>query len=135
MSPRAYTFPCSALVAHYHVVPDRSVGILRRTIKEGRLPDGQIVPPGYTCLGDTQSVHMNPSIYPDPEVFDPFRFSKLRAQGTGNTGKYLFTGTGKDVRLISRDAVFVAPITDWSSDVPSSYHSAGEDMFGELLPS
>jgi hypothetical protein len=78
----------------------RSVGIFRRTVKEGRLPGGQIVPPGYMCIADVESVHMNPNTYPNPEVFDPFRFSKLREQEATNNVKHLFTGTGKDVRFI-----------------------------------
>ena len=109
----------------------RSVGIFRRTIKEGRLPDGQIIPPGYSCIADVQSVHMNPETYPNPTVFDPFRFSKLREEGATNDVKHLFTGTGKDVRFTAI-AFLLEPLIGIFC-LPSSYRLAVEDMFGESL--
>jgi hypothetical protein len=111
----------------------RSVGVFRRTIKDGHLPGGQIIPPGYMCMADVESVHMNPNTYPNPEVFDPFRFSKLREQGTSSDVKHLFTGTGKDVRFPSSErAVFCICLTiDWIFCLPSSYRLEVEDMFGE----
>jgi cytochrome P450 len=72
-----------------------TVGLLRRTLSDGVLPDGTIIPPGYTVLADFDAVHMNPKIHPNPEVFDPFRFSNLRAQRQDDA-KYLFTSVSKE---------------------------------------
>ncbi|XP_073076325.1 cytochrome P450 4F2-like [Manis javanica] len=38
------------------------------------LPDGRVIPKGVTCLISIFATHHNPSLWPDPEVYDPFRF-------------------------------------------------------------
>ncbi|CAO2604688.1 Cytochrome P450 4F6 [Lemmus lemmus] len=38
------------------------------------LPDGRVIPKGVTCLISIFGVHHNPSVWPDPEVYNPFRF-------------------------------------------------------------
>ncbi|XP_066127002.1 cytochrome P450 4F2-like [Saccopteryx bilineata] len=38
------------------------------------LPDGRVIPKGVTCLINIFGMHHNPSVWPDPEVYDPFRF-------------------------------------------------------------
>ncbi|KAL6058197.1 hypothetical protein STEG23_004296 [Scotinomys teguina] len=38
------------------------------------LPDGRVIPKGVTCLISIFGIHHNPSVWPDPEVYDPFRF-------------------------------------------------------------
>jgi len=70
-------------------------GLWRRTIKNGTLPDGTVIPAGYTVMVDIQNIHMNPKIYPNPENFDPFRFSKL-SDKEGNDAQYGFTTINKN---------------------------------------
>uniref|UniRef100_G3U841 Cytochrome P450 family 4 subfamily F member 8 n=1 Tax=Loxodonta africana TaxID=9785 RepID=G3U841_LOXAF len=37
-------------------------------------PDGRIIPKGIICLISIFGTHHNPSVWPNPEVYDPFRF-------------------------------------------------------------
>ncbi|XP_029772155.1 docosahexaenoic acid omega-hydroxylase CYP4F3-like [Suricata suricatta] len=38
------------------------------------LPDGRVIPKGVTCLISIFGIHHNPSVWPDPKVYNPFRF-------------------------------------------------------------
>ncbi|XP_013360518.1 PREDICTED: leukotriene-B4 omega-hydroxylase 3-like [Chinchilla lanigera] len=38
------------------------------------LPDGRVIPKGVICLISIFGLHHNPAVWPDPEVYDPFRF-------------------------------------------------------------
>ncbi|XP_023408041.2 cytochrome P450 4F3-like isoform X2 [Loxodonta africana] len=38
------------------------------------LPDGRVIPKGVICLISIFGTHHNPSVWPNPEVYDPFRF-------------------------------------------------------------
>uniref|UniRef100_A0A3Q2GXC5 Cytochrome P450 family 4 subfamily F member 2 n=1 Tax=Equus caballus TaxID=9796 RepID=A0A3Q2GXC5_HORSE len=38
------------------------------------LPDGRVIPKGVTCVISIFGTHHNPSVWPDAEVYDPFRF-------------------------------------------------------------
>uniref|UniRef100_A0ABK0LQV5 Cytochrome P450, family 4, subfamily f, polypeptide 1 n=1 Tax=Rattus norvegicus TaxID=10116 RepID=A0ABK0LQV5_RAT len=38
------------------------------------LPDGRTIPKGIICLISIFGIHHNPSVWPDPEVYNPFRF-------------------------------------------------------------
>ncbi|KAM5237923.1 uncharacterized protein ACOB6Z_012504 [Ctenodactylus gundi] len=38
------------------------------------LPDGRVIPKGVVCLISIFGTHHNPAVWPDPEVYDPFRF-------------------------------------------------------------
>ncbi|XP_008828235.1 cytochrome P450 4F4-like [Nannospalax galili] len=48
--------------------------ISRRCTQDVPLPDGRVIPKGVICLISIFGVHHNPSVWPDPEVYDPFRF-------------------------------------------------------------
>lgn len=85
------------------------VVMIRTTIQDGTLPDGTVIPTGYKVSMDMTQVHMNPEIYPEPEVFDPFRFSKL-AEKTGNNAKYGFTAVDKNVCFDSPPPELCSPI-------------------------
>nr|XP_034342971.1 LOW QUALITY PROTEIN: cytochrome P450 4F1-like [Arvicanthis niloticus] len=42
------------------------------------LPDGRTIPKGIICLISIFGIHHNPSVWSDPEVYDPFRFDPER---------------------------------------------------------
>uniref|UniRef100_A0A8I5N7U1 Cytochrome P450 family 4 subfamily F member 11 n=1 Tax=Papio anubis TaxID=9555 RepID=A0A8I5N7U1_PAPAN len=48
--------------------------ISRHVTQDIVLPDGRVIPKGITCLLSVFGTHHNPTVWPDPEVYDPFRF-------------------------------------------------------------
>ncbi|KAM0713943.1 hypothetical protein Q7P37_010906 [Cladosporium fusiforme] len=56
---------------------------------------GHIIPPGHTVMVRASPINSSSKLWPDPEKFDGFRFSKLRDQ-PGNEMKYQHTSTGVD---------------------------------------
>ncbi|XP_072457297.1 cytochrome P450 4F2-like [Notamacropus eugenii] len=48
--------------------------IARQCTKDIELPDGRIIPKGCTCSLSIFGTHHNPSVWPNPEVYDPYRF-------------------------------------------------------------
>ena len=76
------------------------MGISRLTVQDGTLPDGTFIPAGYQVSVDLLRIDRNPAVYPNPDVFDPFRFSKLRDE-TGSDAKYGFASVDKNVRAAS----------------------------------
>ncbi|XP_008047420.1 cytochrome P450 4F6-like [Carlito syrichta] len=44
------------------------------------LPDGRVIPKGNICTISIFGLHHNPSVWPDPEVYDPFRFNPENSQ-------------------------------------------------------
>ncbi|XP_007993806.3 cytochrome P450 4F12 isoform X1 [Chlorocebus sabaeus] len=48
--------------------------ISRRCAQDIVLPDGRVIPKGIICVINIIGVHHNPTVWPDPEVYDPFRF-------------------------------------------------------------
>uniref|UniRef100_A0A8C5NU88 Cytochrome P450 4F6-like n=1 Tax=Jaculus jaculus TaxID=51337 RepID=A0A8C5NU88_JACJA len=50
------------------------VVISRRCTQDVGLPDGRVIPKGNVCVISIFGVHHNPSVWPDPEVYDPYRF-------------------------------------------------------------
>nr|XP_025972167.1 cytochrome P450 4F22 [Dromaius novaehollandiae] len=55
--------------------------VSRRCTKDIALHDGHVIPSGTTCLLSIYGTHHNPSIWPEPQVFDPLRFSPENTQG------------------------------------------------------
>nr|XP_044634078.1 cytochrome P450 4F2-like [Equus asinus] len=51
-----------------------TVGISQRGTQDIVLPDGRVIPKGIICLISIFGTHHNPSVWPNPEVYDPFRF-------------------------------------------------------------
>ncbi|XP_034376334.1 cytochrome P450 4F3 [Arvicanthis niloticus] len=45
------------------------------------LPDGRIIPKGVICRISIFGTHHNPAVWPDPEVYDPFRFDADKVKG------------------------------------------------------
>ncbi|XP_059552390.1 cytochrome P450 4F3 isoform X2 [Myotis daubentonii] len=48
--------------------------ISRCCTQDIKLPDGRVIPKGVTCLISIFGTHHNPAVWPDPEVYNPFRF-------------------------------------------------------------
>lgn len=78
-----------------------TVGLPRFTMVQTDLHDGTFIPPGYKIAVDMKAIHFDPDVYPEPDVCDLFRFSKLRAQDGGNN-KYGFTTVDSHVRRLPR---------------------------------
>ncbi|XP_037674006.1 cytochrome P450 4F3-like [Choloepus didactylus] len=55
-------------------------GISRCCTQDVMLPDGRVIPKGNVCLISIFGIHHNPSVWPDPEVYDPFRFDPENPQ-------------------------------------------------------
>uniref|UniRef100_A0A4W2HWG7 Phylloquinone omega-hydroxylase CYP4F2-like n=1 Tax=Bos indicus x Bos taurus TaxID=30522 RepID=A0A4W2HWG7_BOBOX len=55
--------------------------ISRRCTQDIVLPDGRVIPKGVVCLIDIFGTHHNPSVWQDPEVYDPFRFDPENIKG------------------------------------------------------
>ncbi|XP_054434813.1 cytochrome P450 4F3 isoform X4 [Pteronotus mesoamericanus] len=48
--------------------------ISRSCTQDITLPDGRVIPKGVICAISIFGTHHNPSVWPDPEVYNPFRF-------------------------------------------------------------
>lgn len=50
--------------------------------------DGYHIPKGATLIVNMESIHQNPEVYPDPEVFYPERFANnLQLMDNASKGK------------------------------------------------
>jgi len=75
-----------------------SIGLNRLIIKPTSLVDGTVIPSGYQISIPLKLIHFDPSVYPEPEKFDCFRFSKLRETEESDV-KHGFTTIEKDFVL------------------------------------
>ncbi|XP_004688265.1 PREDICTED: docosahexaenoic acid omega-hydroxylase CYP4F3-like isoform X1 [Condylura cristata] len=48
--------------------------IFRCCTQDVVLPDGRVIPKGNICAISIFGIHHNPSVWPEPEVYNPFRF-------------------------------------------------------------
>ncbi|XP_015671075.1 cytochrome P450 4F22 [Protobothrops mucrosquamatus] len=48
--------------------------ISRRCTEDVNLPDGRVIPKGNVCLVSIFGTHHNPAVWPEPEVYNPYRF-------------------------------------------------------------
>ncbi|XP_058513694.1 cytochrome P450 4F2-like [Ochotona princeps] len=48
--------------------------VSRRCTQDLVLPDGRVIPKGIICFINIFGTHHNPTVWPDPEVYDPSRF-------------------------------------------------------------
>ncbi|KAK1843707.1 cytochrome p450 oxidoreductase [Colletotrichum chrysophilum] len=60
-----------------------------------RLTTGHTIPPGFLVMVRAQPINLSPKLYPEPEKFDAFRFSRMREQ-PGQEMKFQHTSTGND---------------------------------------
>ncbi|XP_076775800.1 cytochrome P450 4F5 isoform X3 [Arvicanthis niloticus] len=57
-----------------------AIDVLRRCTQDIVLPDGRVIPKGNICVISIFGIHHNPSVWPDPEVYDPSRFDPENRQ-------------------------------------------------------
>ncbi|KAF8665622.1 hypothetical protein AX16_000077 [Volvariella volvacea WC 439] len=80
-----------------------SVALERKAMKDIKFPDRTVIPTGTYVGAPAFSIHHEEKYYPDPWVFDAFRFSKLREQEGSPTNhlavglpiEWLVFGSGK----------------------------------------
>ncbi|XP_041486152.1 cytochrome P450 4F5 isoform X1 [Microtus oregoni] len=56
------------------------IDLLRSCAQDIALPDGRVIPKGNICVVSIFGIHHNPSVWPDPETYDPFRFDPENPQ-------------------------------------------------------
>ncbi|XP_005360744.1 cytochrome P450 4F5 [Microtus ochrogaster] len=56
------------------------IDLLRSCAQDIALPDGRVIPKGNICVISIFGIHHNPSVWPDPETYDPFRFDPENPQ-------------------------------------------------------
>ena len=61
-------------------------------LKDVTLSDGTFIPKGTLLAAATHATHHDEAVYPDAEVFDPFRFAHMREQA-GESMKHQFVNT------------------------------------------
>jgi cytochrome P450 len=71
-------------------------------VQPAPLPSGVVVPVGFTVAIYLKAIHNNPDIYPNPHVFDPFRFSRLREDNhnEGMDAKWAFSTADRNVSAV-----------------------------------
>ncbi|KAJ7498063.1 cytochrome P450 [Mycena galericulata] len=79
-----------------HGIGTQSLG--RKVVKPDgfTFSDGTTLPNGTYIHATTWSLHHDPELYPDPHVFDGFRFAKLREAEEVGAAKYLAVTTSLD---------------------------------------
>ncbi|XP_074666719.1 ultra-long-chain fatty acid omega-hydroxylase [Strix aluco] len=55
--------------------------VSRRCTEDIALRDGRVIPKGIICLLSIYGTHHNPDIWPEPQVYNPLRFSPENSQG------------------------------------------------------
>ncbi|KAI6126998.1 cytochrome P450 [Pisolithus sp. B1] len=69
----------SFLKESYRFVGVSSLVMIRRVLKDFTFSDGRIVPRGCYIAAPSYAVHHDEEVYEKPDVFDPFRFARLRS--------------------------------------------------------
>ncbi|KAJ6457419.1 cytochrome P450 [Mycena vitilis] len=79
-----------------HGIGTQSLG--RKVVKPGgfKFSDGTTLPKGTYLHATTWSLHHDPDLYSDPQVFDGFRFDKLRQAEETGAAKYQAVTTSLD---------------------------------------
>ena len=64
--------------------------------KDYTFSDGTFVPRGTYIGASAYSTHMEEKTYPDPEQFDPFRYSEMREEDEKEVTKHQMVATSPD---------------------------------------
>ncbi|KAI0360978.1 cytochrome P450 [Trametes cingulata] len=67
----------------------------RKAMKDVTLRDGTFIPRGASVFAASYATHHDDDLYPDPDVFDPFRFSRMRERDREGV-KHQFVNTSLD---------------------------------------
>lgn len=62
-------------------------------MKDLTLRDGTFLPEGTALLATSYDIHHDGDIYENPEVFDPFRFSRMRGDSGEERVKHQLVNT------------------------------------------
>lgn len=65
-------------------------------MKDITLCDGTVLPRGTDVVAAAYDIHHNAAKYEDPYVFDPFRFSRMRAESEEERVQNQFVNTSVD---------------------------------------
>ncbi|KAE8549504.1 hypothetical protein EYB25_008026 [Talaromyces marneffei] len=65
----------------------------RKTLKDIRLNDGTIIPQNSNIEIAANAVNRDPAIHEDPDVFDGFRFYKMRQRSEEDTNRHQFVSS------------------------------------------
>ncbi|KAK8100756.1 Cytochrome P450 monooxygenase [Apiospora kogelbergensis] len=76
--------------------PVSMIGLIRTVRKDFRFRDGTTIPKGIRIGVPTVAIHQNAALYPDPDRFDGFRFSKLREESPADPLRYEASSAGFD---------------------------------------
>ena len=67
----------------------------RKALKDVTLSDGTKIPASTHLAAATYAIHHDGALYPSPDKFDPFRFSRMR-EADGEGTKHQFVNTSLD---------------------------------------
>ena len=100
-----------------------AVNIFRKALKDVTLSDGTRIPKGTLVAAAAVTAHSDDASYPDPAVFDPFRFARLREGGLEAATRHQIVHTSVDF------ITFGGGKHAWS--VPTSLPPSNIDHLGE----
>lgn len=89
------------LTHEYLVLTSVLASFQRKVLKSFILSNGQTIPAGYIVEVPAAGVAGDPTIFPEPEVFDPLRFYKLRKSKTEASTAVEAAGTVAHSQFIS----------------------------------
>ncbi|KAI0368837.1 cytochrome P450 [Pilatotrama ljubarskyi] len=69
--------------------------LTRKSLKDITLHDGTRIPKGTMVMAAADATHHDDAVYADADVFDPFRFSRMR-EAEGESTKHQFVNTSVD---------------------------------------
>ena len=72
------------------------MNIFRKALKDVTLSDGTRIPKGTLVAAAAVTAHSDDASYPDPAVFDPFRFARLREGGLEAATRHQIVHTSVD---------------------------------------
>ncbi|KAF8627694.1 hypothetical protein AX15_004292 [Amanita polypyramis BW_CC] len=76
-------------------------GMLRKVMKDFTFSDGTTVPAGNILCVAIACIHTDPDIYANPDIFDGFRFERMRTQ-EGEENKHTFVSLDLDYLLFGQ---------------------------------
>ena len=72
------------------------MNIFRKAVKDVTLSDGTRIPKGTLVAAASVTAHTDDARYAEPDVFDPFRFARMREGGVEDALKHQLVNTSLD---------------------------------------